>query len=598
MTTIGKSMFPLKSSYQLLSSMKARYDQLQGQLSTGNRHANLAEMGSDRFFDLTMRARLSRFESYSNTMTTVQLRLDVLDQSISRLDTIEADQRTAAVPGGYGSANLSLGTLPTTSRARLDEVLDILNADVAGRYVFSGGKTDQRPVPSSTEVLDGVDGKAGFKTVVQQRKLADAGADGMGRLDLTRTGGLVELTEDGLAAHPFGLKLSTLSSSSTAIGLTQPAGTPQELGVQFNATLPAAGSTVTMGFTLPDGSSESITLTAVAAGETAVGRQFALGEATAGTVTATAASVATAAGTLTINGEDFAIGIGDDADDVMALINANPLAGVTATVGTGADAGKLILTGTTPTDGVDVTATVAGLGIAVGNSPASTAEENTAQNFEAALQVAIEDLVATDVNAASTYAAADNFFNGQGEQVMRVDGPPYETATGLVAATTVDTVMWYTGESSTDPRGSVNAKVDDSTTVRYGVQGNESGIVELVRSLAVVAAEIYPNGDETSHERFDAMATRQLKRLSEDHNNTTGSLEAISVELSLAEITMGNVRERQTDYGAKLETMLAEIENVSIEEVSMEILALKTRLEASYAATSLVAQLSLVNYLP
>jgi hypothetical protein len=72
----------------------------------------------------------------------------------------------------------------------------------------------------------------------------------------------------------------------------------------------------------------------------------------------------------------------------------------------------------------------------------------------------------------------------------------------------------------------------------------------------------------------------------------------IAIELALAKTTMGNVSERQTTYKAQLETMLAEIETIPPEEVAMEILALKTRLEASYQTTSLVAQLSLVNYLP
>jgi hypothetical protein len=44
--------------------------------------------------------------------------------------------------------------------------------------------------------------------------------------------------------------------------------------------------------------------------------------------------------------------------------------------------------------------------------------------------------------------------------------------------------------------------------------------------------------------------------------------------------------------------MLEEIEGVSIEEVALELLALKTRLEASYTTTAAVSQLSLVNYLP
>jgi flagellar hook-associated protein 3 FlgL len=94
------------------------------------------------------------------------------------------------------------------------------------------------------------------------------------------------------------------------------------------------------------------------------------------------------------------------------------------------------------------------------------------------------------------------------------------------------------------------------------------------------------------------MASRQIDRLAESHNNEAGSLEVIAVELALAATTMESTGERQTSYQAQLETMLSDIETISPEEVSMEILALKVRLEASYEATSLVAQLSLVYYLP
>ena len=43
--------------------------------------------------------------------------------------------------------------------------------------------------------------------------------------------------------------------------------------------------------------------------------------------------------------------------------------------------------------------------------------------------------------------------------------------------------------------------------------------------------------------------------------------------------------------------MVEDISSVSKEEVAMEMLALQTRLQASYEATSLIASLSLVNYL-
>lgn len=626
MTVVKNSMFPFRSSFQQISNMKDRFDTLQGQLATGQRAATLSEMGSSRFFDLSMRARLSKISGYQDTITSVSLRLNVMDTTMSRLDTLEADQRTLATPGGYGSSNINLTTTPDLSLARLDEVLDLLNAGVDGRYLFGGSTTDERPVQDTATVLDGALGRDGFRTVVGERKLADAGTDGLGRLDITTVTDTATLAEDGI--HPFGFKLSTLSTSSANVALTQPAGTPASLSMQVTA-LPVAGEKVTIGLTLPDGSEEVIDLVATAG--------------------------ASGAGAFQI----------------------------------GADANA------------------------------------TAANLATALQASLQQLGGTALAAASTFAAADNFFNEQGVPVLRVNGPPFDTATALIAATPADTVLWYQGETQgirasdlgrldlsttagtttlaetgplapgygfriagvteglanatatlagTNPerlavaftgvpaagetinirltlpdgaakditlravtgtpgpgeftigadanatsanfgaalntslslaakeaagsaRGTVAAKIEDNTTVKYGVQADENGFVNLIRSLAAMSVETYPEGDPTTPGRFDGMAVRQQSRLSEAHNNEPGSIEVVTIELNLAKTRMGNISERLTSSDAQLRTMLEEIEGVSKEEVAMEILALQTRLEASYQTTALVSQLSLVNYM-
>lgn len=502
MTSVGKSMFPVRSSYQHIASMKARYDHLQGQLATGQRAANLAEMGSDRFFDLSMRSRLSKISAYSATMKTVDFRLEVLDVTMSRLDEIEAKQRTSITPGAYGTGNVNFSTVPTLSLAMFDEVMTLLNADVGGRYLFGGGLTDRKPVASPNAALDGEAGKAGFRTVAAERKLADLGAAELGRVTVAAATDTVTLAEDG--DHPFGFKLSTVATSTSDIAITQP-GTvqPRNLAVAFDtANLPVDGDRVTIALTLPDGTQEAIEL--VATTDTPAPGEFL---------------------------------VGADADQ-------------------------------------------------------------TAVNFASALSDELELMAGTKLAAASTYAAAENFFSGQGDAVMRVDGPPFDTATALVAATAASTVLWYSGEDAADARATVDARVDDGTTVNYGVQANETGLVQLVRTLASMAIQTYTNADPTAPGRFDAMASRQIETLAEGNSNHAGSIGVITVELGLARTTMNHVGERQTAHKTQLESMLADIENIPPEEVAMEILALKTRLEASFETTALVAQLSLVHYLP
>ena len=500
MTIINRSMFPLSSGINNITAMKERYDTLQTQLSSGVKASTLGEMGSDRYFDLALRQRISRIESYQGNIQTVNLRLSVLDQTISRLDTIEADARAATMSGSGGQATLNFQTMPTLAAARFDEVMTLMNVDIAGRYLFGGANTQSKPVEDAYYALNGRGGLAGYKQVAGERKLADLGADQKGRLGITTATDTVSLSEEG--DHPFGLKLSTMSTTTANITITPPGNTaPRTLSVQFGATPPLAGDEVTINFTLPDGSVESIKLTAA---ETA--------------------------------GEPGSY-----------LIDPDPAV--------------------------------------------------TAANFGAALDAQVQRLAQGKMVTASAYAAAENFFYGQGTTgPMRVDGPPYETATGLVAGATADTVFWYKGEDSDDPRRTVTAKVGETTSVAYGVQANEAGLVNLVRSLAAMAIQTFTDGDEASSDRYLSMASRNSERLTETGDNN-GSIAVIAVELGLAKATAGAIEERHIDHKAQLGNMLRDIETAPTEEVAMEILALKTRLEASYQITALLSQLSLVNYL-
>jgi flagellin-like hook-associated protein FlgL len=93
------------------------------------------------------------------------------------------------------------------------------------------------------------------------------------------------------------------------------------------------------------------------------------------------------------------------------------------------------------------------------------------------------------------------------------------------------------------------------------------------------------------------MVTRQMSTLSADTASDPGSVESISMELGVVRSTIGNATARNTAYAGQMETMLTEVETVSMEETAMKLLALKTRLEASYQTTASISQLSLVNYL-
>ncbi|MET0438430.1 MAG: hypothetical protein ABW043_13145 [Devosia sp.] len=230
----------------------------------------------------------------------------------------------------------------------------------------------------------------------------------------------------------------------------------------------------------------------------------------------------------------------------------------------------------------------------------ATPEETTA-NFEAALKLKLDQTSKTDLVSASSYAAADDFFTTDGV-ARRVDlsGGNPETATVFAAPNTRETVKWYTGEVGTtgdNPRLSATAQVDDSTKVGYGVRANETGLRELVKTLAAMSSQEYDINDTTSKARFSAMVERQMATTSSATATNKGSIEQIGLELGVVRATTGGAAERNTAASGQLETLLSQVETVSMEETVMQLLALKTRLEASYQTTATVAGLSLVNYL-
>ncbi|MDV3250456.1 hypothetical protein DevBK_03815 [Devosia sp. BK] len=228
-------------------------------------------------------------------------------------------------------------------------------------------------------------------------------------------------------------------------------------------------------------------------------------------------------------------------------------------------------------------------------------KEETAANFEAALKIKLDQTSKTDLVAASSFAAADDFFSADGvaRRIDMTGGDP-ETATVYSTPGARDTVKWYTGEIGTagdNPRRSATAAVDDSTKVGYGVRANESGLRELVKTLAAMSSQEYDVNDNTAQARFSSMVEKQMASTSSATATHDGSVEQIGLELGVVRATVGGAKERNTAFSGQLQTLLSEVETVSMEETAMQLLALKTRLEASYQTTASVANLSLVNYL-
>ena len=141
-------------------------------------------------------------------------------------------------------------------------MVGILNTQVGDRYIFSGSAINTPAVASADSILNGTGTQAGLKQVIAERQQADLGTNGLGRLVISSpTPTSVQVSED-VAGSPFGLKLNSVSSTLTGATVTGPSGSPAAVSVDLGATNPNPGDQVSFTFNLPDGTTQTVQLTA------------------------------------------------------------------------------------------------------------------------------------------------------------------------------------------------------------------------------------------------------------------------------------------------------------------------------------------------
>ena len=485
-----------------LVKMRAQFDDLQRQLSTGQKSSTYAGLGLDRGVTVGLNAQLSQIAGYDSSISTVGTRISLMNTALSQMTTITSQVKAAMVQANTNGSNGSGPSLAKqTGQSSLDQILGLLNTQAGGRYLFSGKATDTPSVETTDHILNGNGAQAGLTQLISERTQADLGSDGLGRLVINQASPTsVDLTED--STSPFGLKLASVTSNIAGATVTGPTGTPAALDVDVSAATPNDGDTLTVRFNLPDGTSQNLTLTATT-------------DTTPGT-------------------NQFTIGA-------------------------------------TPAD--------------------------TALNLKNALSTAVTNLGASSLTAASAVAASNDFFDADSANPpMRVDGPPFDTATGMVAGTAANSVIWYTGEAGSDPaRATATARIDPSLTVEYGARANEQGFRALVQNIATLAAVSVPSSGQNARDLSTALNQRLTTNLVGAPGDQT--ITNIATDLAGAQTSMKAATARHQQTSATLGDFLQSIQGVSSEEVGTELLALQTRMQASMQTTSMLFQTSLVNYL-
>lgn len=244
---------------------------LSTQLSTGKLSQNYSGMGTNEGFAIASRAQLSNIAAYTDTITNVNVNINLANTALQSLTTIRNTVQTGSASTAQNLNVNGQTVAQTTAAAQFGSMVGVLNTQSGNRYLFSGTAYNTQSVANAGDIIDGTTTQAGLKQVMAERQAADLGPNGMGRLvQSTLPSGAIQVQEDSQTS-PFGLKIAAVSSTLTGATVTGPSGSPVAFSVNLNGVNPNNGDKLSVQFTLPDGSTEQIDLTASTATPTPVG---------------------------------------------------------------------------------------------------------------------------------------------------------------------------------------------------------------------------------------------------------------------------------------------------------------------------------------
>ena len=616
-----------KTSYigTSIINLRNQLNDLTKQLASGKVSTTYAGQGADRGFALSLRAQVSSIDAFTDTATNVNTRLSVVNLALQGMSDIGKSVKSAA-----GTSTIVLNDKGQTSgqitaQAAFSNAVSLLNSQSGDRYLFSGRTTDTAATVPADVMLNGTGTQAGLTQLINERRQADQGVGNMAHLAVSSpplTTTVTSLAEDGSS---FGLKLGAVTSSLTGATVTQPAGAPPALTVDLGAVNPNDGDKITFNFNLPDGTTEQIALTATTKNPPPAG-SFLIGVDTVATTANLQATLTSSIKTLSDTAlvAASAITASDNFFNPSATITGSPVNNqdtVPAPI-----TGATLLSGTAPTDSLAAsfaagdTITVNGTPITFVASGATGNQLNVTDSVQALL-AKIDSITGTGtpstvtggaialhggdgasltVTSSNTAAFAALGFGGAASAnpaPLRVDGPPFATATNLIGGTSANTVSWYTGEVGTDSaRGTAIARVDQSITVQYGARANEQALRYQLQNIAVYAAVTTNASNPNAKAQVNALQQRISANLAPQSGQQ--SIQDMQAEFAGAQTAIKASTDRQTQLKGMAQTMLDPIEGINQDEVATKILALQTSLQASYQTTSMLYQTTLTKYLP
>nr|WP_321456386.1 hypothetical protein [uncultured Cohaesibacter sp.] len=200
--------------------------------------------------------------------------------------------------------------------------------------------------------------------------------------------------------------------------------------------------------------------------------------------------------------------------------------------------------------------------------------------------------------ASRIQGALDFYMTSNGGEPMRAVGNP-ETATTLDTATAAGkpTVNWYVGDNdaSVSSRDTAKVQIDNKLDISYGARANEASIARQLAYMTALSLPTYDQDSDLDELRYTTFADAVKSGLSSVNQGDV--VKTTLTEIGVADKVLEDANSRHITTVSMLQTALTEKEGINDEEVAAKLMTIRTTIESSYQAASMMYDLSLTNFI-
>ena len=100
-------------------------------------------------------------DGYTNSINSADLRIKLMVQGLERIGKLGSDMKSDTTLSKFELLSDGRTFAQQNAELRMKESIDLLNTEVAGRYLFSGRSSDTMPVETYDRIMNGDGTKAG-----------------------------------------------------------------------------------------------------------------------------------------------------------------------------------------------------------------------------------------------------------------------------------------------------------------------------------------------------------------------------------------------------------------------------------------------------